>query len=86
MQVSDYCITHLGVPFLFVIGSGAGDERAQSIPRFINNTLGMETETWNISLYIGFDQRNQDQKKIFDFYELKAIITAVTNNNTAYCF
>ncbi|KAI0420609.1 hypothetical protein F5X98DRAFT_331382 [Xylaria grammica] len=59
MQVSDHYIIHPGASFLLVTNSETGGERAQSIRRFINNSLGMEIDTWNISLYAGLNYRDQ---------------------------
>ncbi|GAW12934.1 hypothetical protein ANO14919_023070 [Xylariales sp. No.14919] len=59
MQVSDHYIIHPGASFLLVTNSETGGERAQSIRRFINNSLGTEIDTWNISLYAGLNYRDQ---------------------------
>ena len=59
MQVSDHYTVHPGASFLLVTNSETGGDRAQSIRRFINNSLHMEVDTWNISLYAGLDYRDQ---------------------------
>ncbi|KAI3317030.1 hypothetical protein HD806DRAFT_551191 [Xylariaceae sp. AK1471] len=89
MQVSDHYTIHPGASFLLVTNSETGGERAQSIRRFINNSLGMEIDTWNISLYAGLEQSDQDsgavknvlsRKNIFDVCDPEAIATAAAND------
>ncbi|KAI0454191.1 hypothetical protein F5B21DRAFT_244100 [Xylaria acuta] len=60
IQVSDHYTIHPGASFLLVTNSETEGERTQSIRRFVNNSLGMEIDTWNISLYAGLNQRDQD--------------------------
>lgn len=60
MQVSDHYTVHPDASFLLVTNSETVGERAQSIRRFVNNSLGMEIDTWNISLYAGLYQKDQD--------------------------
>ncbi|KAK5634158.1 hypothetical protein RRF57_009872 [Xylaria bambusicola] len=60
MQVSDHYVNHPGASFLLVTNSETRGERAQSIRRFINSSLGMQIDTWNISLYAGFGDWDQD--------------------------
>ncbi|KAI1129448.1 hypothetical protein F5Y10DRAFT_290977 [Nemania abortiva] len=77
MQVSDHYVIHPGASFLLVTNSETGGDRAQSIRRFVNNSLGMEIDTWNLSLYAGLDQRDQDSgtmKNILSMYHGKTII------------
>ncbi|KAI0965132.1 hypothetical protein F4678DRAFT_467800 [Xylaria arbuscula] len=59
MQVSDHYINHSDASFLLVTNSETGSERAQSIRRYINSSLRMEVDTWNLSLYAGLDYRDQ---------------------------
>ncbi|KAI8627526.1 hypothetical protein F5Y19DRAFT_486768 [Xylariaceae sp. FL1651] len=89
MQVSDHYTIHPGASFLLVTNSETRGERAQFIRRFINNSLGMEIDTWNISLYAGLDQMDQDscavnnvlsRKNIFDVCDPEAIATAAAND------
>ncbi|KAF2970549.1 hypothetical protein GQX73_g3031 [Xylaria multiplex] len=77
MQVSDHYTIHPGASFLLVTNSETGGERAQSIRRFINNSLGMEVDTWNMSLYAGLDGRDQDSgavASVLSRYHGKTII------------
>ncbi|KAI0438286.1 hypothetical protein F4803DRAFT_535612 [Xylaria telfairii] len=77
MQVSDHYTVHPDASFFLVTNSETGDERAQSIRQFINNSLGMEIDTWNISLYAGLDRRDEDSgamKNILSKYHGKTII------------
>ncbi|KAI0542648.1 hypothetical protein GGR58DRAFT_509987 [Xylaria digitata] len=89
MQVSDHYTINPGASFLLVTNSETGGERARSIRRFINNSLGMEIDTWNISLYAGLDQRDRDsgtvtnvlsRKNIFDVCDPEAIAAAAAND------
>ncbi|KAI8950261.1 hypothetical protein F4801DRAFT_602477 [Xylaria longipes] len=86
MQVSDYYTIHPDASFLLVTNSETGGERAQSVRRFINNSLGMEIDTWNISLYAGLYQRDVDsgavENNIFDVCDPEAIATAAANDTT----
>ncbi|RYC54649.1 hypothetical protein CHU98_g11559 [Xylaria longipes] len=77
MQVSDYYTIHPDASFLLVTNSETGGERAQSVRRFINNSLGMEIDTWNISLYAGLYQRDVDSgvvENVLSRYHGKTII------------
>ncbi|KAI1420346.1 hypothetical protein F5Y12DRAFT_773664 [Xylaria sp. FL1777] len=77
MQVSDHYTMHPGASFLLVTNSETGGERAQSIRRFINSSLGMEIDTWNISLYAGLNQKDQESgaaKNILSRYHGRTII------------
>ncbi|KAI1743032.1 hypothetical protein F4680DRAFT_410839 [Xylaria scruposa] len=77
MQVSDHYVIHPGASFLLVTNSETVDKRAQSIRRFINNSLRMEIDTWNVSLYAGLDLRDQDSgamQNVISRYHGKTII------------
>ncbi|KAI1750438.1 hypothetical protein F4782DRAFT_541623 [Xylaria castorea] len=77
MQVSDHYTIHPGASFLLVTNSETVGERAQSIRRFVNNSLGMEIDTWNISLYAGLSGRDQDSgaaENVLSRYHGKTII------------
>ncbi|XXG98999.1 hypothetical protein Hte_005332 [Hypoxylon texense] len=77
MQVSDLYYNHPGASFLLVTNSETGRERADSIRRFINNSLGMEVDTWNLSLYAGLEQRVHDSDAVWNIlskYHGKTII------------
>ncbi|KAJ8132669.1 hypothetical protein O1611_g955 [Lasiodiplodia mahajangana] len=77
MQVSDHYTIHPAASFLLVTNSETGDNRAQSIRRFINSSLRMEVDTWNLSLYGGLHQRDQDSgamHNILSRYHGKTII------------
>ncbi|KAI0185555.1 hypothetical protein EV127DRAFT_502358 [Xylaria flabelliformis] len=77
MQVSDHYVIHPGASFLLVTNSETVCERAQSIRRFINNSLGMEIDTWNTSLYAGLEMRDPDSgalKNVLSRYHGKTII------------
>ncbi|KAI2625607.1 hypothetical protein GGR54DRAFT_653997 [Hypoxylon sp. NC1633] len=66
MQVSDLYHNHPGASFLLVTNSEIGRERSDSIRRFINNSLGMEIDTWNLSLYAGLDQGSHDSDAVWN--------------------
>ncbi|KAI1134207.1 hypothetical protein F5Y05DRAFT_239073 [Hypoxylon sp. FL0543] len=77
MQISDHHHYHPDASFLLVTNSEIGNERAQSIRRFVNNSLGMEIDTWNVCLYAGLDQRDPDSdavRNILSRYHGKSII------------
>ncbi|KAI4861084.1 hypothetical protein F4820DRAFT_82279 [Hypoxylon rubiginosum] len=77
MQVSDLYYNHPGASFLLVTNSETGRERADSVRRFVNNSLGMEIDTWNLSLYAGLDQRDHDSDAVWSVlskYHGKTII------------
>ncbi|GAP87427.2 hypothetical protein SAMD00023353_2601310 [Rosellinia necatrix] len=77
MQVSDHYTIHPDASFLLVTNSKTRDKRAQSIRWFVNNSLGMEVDTWNISLYAGLYRRDEDSgamKNVLSRYHGKTII------------
>ncbi|KAI0108983.1 hypothetical protein GGR51DRAFT_116976 [Nemania sp. FL0031] len=77
MQVSDHYTIHPEASFLLVTNSETKGDRAQSIRRFVNNSLRMEIDTWNISLYAGLNGRDQDSGamgNILSKYHGKTII------------
>ncbi|KAI1288845.1 hypothetical protein F5Y03DRAFT_401513 [Xylaria venustula] len=92
MQVSDEYVNHSGASFLLVTNSETGSERAQSIRRYINNSLGMEySGVWEniLSRYHGrtiiflgnqFSFSGQGRKTIFDICDPEVIATAAANN------
>ncbi|KAI0486634.1 hypothetical protein F4859DRAFT_466342 [Xylaria cf. heliscus] len=77
MQVSDHYTVHPDASFLLVTNSETESERAASIRQFIKNSLRMEADTWNLSLYAGLYQRDQDSgalENILSRYHGKTII------------
>lgn len=77
IQVSDEYTIHPGASFLLVTNSETVGQRAQSIRRFINNSLGMDIDTWNLSLYAGLYQKDEDydsMENIMSKYHGKTII------------
>ncbi|KAH8767506.1 hypothetical protein F5883DRAFT_522096 [Diaporthe sp. PMI_573] len=77
LQVSEHYHYNPGASFLLVTNSEIGRERSQSICRFINNSLGMEVDTWNVSLYAGLDYRDHDSdalKNVMFRYHGKTVI------------
>lgn len=77
IQVSEHYHYNPGASFLLVTNSEIGRERSQSTRRFINNSLGMEVDTWNVSLYAGLDYRDHDSdafKNVMSRYHGKTII------------
>ncbi|KAI1772106.1 hypothetical protein F4818DRAFT_188364 [Hypoxylon cercidicola] len=77
MQVSDLYYHNPGASFLLVTNSETERERADSIRMFVGSSLGMEIDTWNLSLYAGLDQRDDDSNvawNILSKYHGKTII------------
>ncbi|KAI0856948.1 hypothetical protein F4860DRAFT_506388 [Xylaria cubensis] len=73
MQVSDHYVIHPGASFPLVTNSETVGERAQSIRRFVNNSLGMEIDTWNMSLYAGLDMKDQNSGALQNVLSRKSI-------------
>lgn len=77
MQVSDLYYNNPSASFLLVTNSETERERADSIRLFVSSSLGMEIDTWNLSLYAGLDQRDDDSDAVWNIlskYHGKTII------------